>query len=300
MRKWGGRMVDTNPNNNQIGKDEKIKSGWRKLLKKTVVVTGKGIVKGTKALAETTKRKWDEAAIERQKRRELLALKERFLRRISLSKLKQLCHEKAIPTKVKKTKLAQRRRGGFYTKLYTHTYTYEELIKILKRSATLDEIINFATRHRVNIRDVLIELQREQADKDLQEMIEESKAIDEFYLQVIQAINSFESFRRYDEELAYQIDLARWLQSRFPKTKIEETRGSARPDIVIGGIAVEVKGPTFDRDLQTISDKCMRYCQYYPQGMIVVLFDVYVNQYRYNDWLKGMKNTFPDVMIIKK
>ena len=69
---------------------------------------------------------------------------------------------------------------------------------------------------------------------------------------------------------------------------------------MIRGIAIEVKGPTNHRDLQTISDKCMRYMQYYPQGMIVVLFDVFVNPYRYKDWLKGMENSYPKVKVIKK
>ena len=96
------------------------------------------------------------------------------------------------------------------------------------------------------------------------------------------------------------LNTARYLKEKFPKTSIEEQRGSSRPDIVIEGIAIEVKGPTFESDLKTISDKCMRYRQSFSQGMIIVLFNVHVNQYHFNEWYNGMKNTFPDVKVIKK
>lgn len=81
---------------------------------------------------------------------------------------------------------------------------------------------------------------------------------------------------------------------------MEKQRGSSRPDIVIGGIAIEVKGPTRDKDLKTIADKCMRYSQYYKQGLIVVLFDTDVNPYMYKEWFEGLKKTHPQVVVIKK
>jgi len=117
--------------------------------------------------------------------------------------------------------------------------------------------------------------------------------------EIIEAIKSFKPFMEYGEERSYQIDLARWLHSKYSNLKIEQTSGSTRPDIIIGNLAIEIKGPTYDVDLQTIADKCLRYSQHYEK-MIVVLFNVHVNEGRYNEWLKGMQKTFPDVIIIKK
>ncbi|HEC82217.1 MAG TPA: hypothetical protein ENI42_07355 [Thermoplasmatales archaeon] len=239
-------------------------------LKKAAVITGKSIVKGTKKLAEATRKSM-------QRRR----WKDRILRRMSGRKIKQFAREKRI-------------RPAFIEKP-----TIEDYIGAIKNRVSLDEIISFAKRNHINIRDILLEIEQFKADEEIKKMKESGEDFDEFFMKVVEAINSFEPFRRYNYELPYQIDLARWLQSKFPGTKIEESRGSARPDIVIKGIAIEVKGPTFDRDLQTISDKCMRYRLYFKQ-LIVVLFDVYVNQFRYNDWLNGLKRTFPDVIVIKK
>jgi hypothetical protein len=116
---------------------------------------------------------------------------------------------------------------------------------------------------------------------------------------LINAIESFEPFKTYTDEKSFQIDLARWLHKEFPSIKIEESTGSTRPDIVVDDVAIEVKGPTGTVDLETIADKCLRYRKYYKK-MIVVLFDVHVNDERYNDWLEGMKENFPDVIVIKK
>jgi len=245
--------------------------GFKSLMKKVAVATGKGIVKGSKAVADTTKKKLQERT-----------WKDKILRRMSSGKIKQLVREKKI-------------KAYFIDKPKTSDYIY-----LIKNKVSLDDIIAFAKRNKVNIRDILTEIEQVKAKNDIEQMRKEGSDIDEFYLEVVEAIHNFKPFRRYKQELPYQIDLARWLQARFPRTIIEEKRGSTRPDIVIRGIAIEVKGPTNHRDLQTISDKCIRYRQYYKQGMIVVLFDVFVNQFRYKDWLRGMEDNYPDVKVIKK
>ena len=74
---------------------------------------------------------------------------------------------------------------------------------------------------------------------------------------------------------------------------------STRPDIITRGVAIEIKGPTSMRDLQTIADKCLRYPQYFPNGMICVLFNVSITDQLYFDWLNGMKRDFPDVKVIR-
>jgi hypothetical protein len=125
----------------------------------------------------------------------------------------------------------------------------------------------------------------------------------EFLLELEKTILQYKPLRKYyKKEILYQDTLANWLRSQYPDSdvRVEVTRGSTRPDIIVDDIAIEIKGPTYDKDLQTISDKCMRYTQYYTGGMICVLFNVYVNQRRYDDWLQGMKNNYPDVIVIRK
>ena len=60
-----------------------------------------------------------------------------------------------------------------------------------------------------------------------------------------------------------------------------------------------MKGPTSVRDLTSIADKCLRYTQNFPNGLICVLFSVNVNERRYEEWLKGMNKHYPDVKVIK-
>ena len=255
------------------------------LLKRMVVATGKGIVKGAKKIADSTK-----------KTMQIRRWKDDILRRMTMSQLKRLCFEKRVSTK--KSVLKESKSGGFYWKEYNCTKA--EIVSRLKNRVSLDDIISFAKRNHINIRDILREIDLKKAEwkvKEITEIMKEGKT--SLILDVEKAIREFKPLRRYDKEIFYQDSLASWLKSKFPNTEIEVSRGSTRPDIVVQGIAIEVKGPTFEKDLQTISDKCMRYSQYFPQGLICVLFNVYVNHQRYADWERGMKKTFPNVKIIR-
>lgn len=98
-------------------------------------------------------------------------------------------------------------------------------------------------------------------------------------------------------EQDYHRELQGYVKGLFPEARVEVQTGSSRPDIVVQNIAIEVKGPTYSRDLQTIADKLMRYSQHYDT-VIVVLFDVQVNERRYSDWERGVKKTFGDARII--
>jgi hypothetical protein len=264
---------------------EETKSKFGSLLKKAVIATGKGIVKGAKKIANSTR-----------KTMQIRQWKDDILRRMSMSQLKRLCFEKRISTK--KSVLKESRSGGLYWKEYNCSKA--DLVGRLKNKATLDDIIFFAKRNHINIRDILRDIDQKKADWKVKEITETMKEAGvSLFLEVEKAVREFRPLRKYDKEIFYQDSLASWLRSKFPDTDIEVSRGSTRPDIVVEGIAIEVKGPTFEKDLQTISDKCMRYRQYFPQGLICVLFSVYVNQHRYNDWEQGMEKTFPDVKIIK-
>jgi len=273
-------------NSDEISIDDAPKSGWKSLGKKVAVKMGKGVIKGVKKIADFSK-----------KRVQIRKWKGGILRRMTMSQLKHLCFEKRVSTK--KTVLKEDGRSG---ELYWKKFNCSKgnLVSRLKNKAPLDAIISFAKRNNINIRDILADIERKKAEwkvKELTEKIYENGS--NFLLELEKTIREFFPMRRYDKEIYYQDTLASFLKSKFPDTKIEVFRGSTRPDIVVKGIAIEIKGPTHDRDLITIADKCLRYKQYFPNGMVCVLFSVNVNQHRYEDWLKGMNKNHPDVVVIK-
>ena len=120
-----------------------------------------------------------------------------------------------------------------------------------------------------------------------------------YYNQVVEAIREFKPARGYQNERYYQYELYQWLKAKFKDVRLEEQRGSSRPDIVVGDIAIEVKGPTGYQDLQSIADKLVRYPEHFSH-VIVVLFDVTANPARYDDWKRGLKKRFPEVSVIRK
>ncbi len=126
-----------------------------------------------------------------------------------------------------------------------------------------------------------------------------SRLGDSLFNDVVSEIKKFKPARKYHDEFTYQVGLVEFLRSKFPNANIEQQKGSSRPDIVIDHIAIELKGPTKTIELQTIADKCMRYYQHFEE-LIIVLFEVEVNEQRYNEWKIGVNNTFPNVKIICK
>lgn len=112
---------------------------------------------------------------------------------------------------------------------------------------------------------------------------------------IVIAVHEKESSKK----IIYKIELIGHLKSKFPNADIEQQKGSSRPDIVLNDVAIELKGPTRTEQLRTIADKCLRYYQHF-KGLIIVLFEVEVNEPRYEEWEKGMRSTFPSVRIIRK
>jgi hypothetical protein len=90
-----------------------------------------------------------------------------------------------------------------------------------------------------------------------------------------------------------------WLNREFPDAVIEKQKGASRPDIVIGDIAIEVKGPTDIRSLKDLSDKCIRYSLYY-NSLIFVLFEPSFPERHYQEFLTGLQNNFQNVEVIIK
>lgn len=245
---------------------------WKNSIKKIGIASGKVIVKGAKIVADETKKK----AV-------TISRKNQILDKMYPGTIRKLAYEKGLRP--------QSFDGG--------RPTDDDYRRTIMINVSLDDVIDFARRKRIPIREITEKIDKDKAEQEFKKLSENAN-IDEMVKDVANAIKNFKPSQNYKFELPYQAELVGWLKHKFPSAVIEKQRGSARPDIVVGGIAIEVKGPTRDKDLVTIADKCLRYSKYFRQGIIIVLFNVSVNQYRYKDWLEKLTDTFPQVIVIKK
>lgn len=113
--------------------------------------------------------------------------------------------------------------------------------------------------------------------------------------------NSIRAFspQRYDHELPYHAELTGWLKAKYAdRVEHEIGRGSSRPDLVIQNVAIEVKGPTLQNALASLSDKCNRYSTHY-KAMILVLFDVRVSESLFDEWERSLRPHHPNVRILR-
>jgi len=116
---------------------------------------------------------------------------------------------------------------------------------------------------------------------------------------VVNAIEEFVPSQKWEREDGYHAELQGWLRKEFPQSRVEIQRGSSRPDILIDEIAIEVKGPTRNKDLESCANKCMRYPGHFKTGLIIVLFDVFVKRRYYEEWRAAMAKQYPDVVVIR-
>jgi len=234
---------------------------------------------------------------EKEEYQKIIQWKNRILRSFYEGTVVQLCREQGIDTMEKRWTTATSRKGTRYQRQYNYYFTYEELIDRLMKKVTLKSVIDFAKRKGVPIREVLLEIDQYKIQKNLNSPHGEESNNEE-YQKILDKIDLFKPLLPYyPNELPYQIDLARYLLQYFPNAQVEEQRSSARPDIIIDNIAIEIKGPTGERELDTIANKCLRYSLYFEKGLIIVLFDVKVTSRYLDDWQKGVKEKFPHVVI---
>jgi hypothetical protein len=254
--------------------EKESKIGLSSIVKKVAVTTGKVIKKSATMVADTT-----------QKAIKIRQWKDKILMRLDSNMIKQLARENRIHPEL------------------VNRPTNDDYLDAIKNGVPLNDIIEFAKINHVNIRDVLAEMEELKIKEDNREIRNDGSAIKDFYEQVVREIKLFQPSGNYNNESPYHMELLGYLKAKFPNKKVESEkyRGSSRPDITIDGIAIEVKGPTGERELQTIADKCLRYCPSHPKGMIIVLFRISPNiQFYYDDWLKDMNKLHPDVKIIPK
>ena len=130
--------------------------------------------------------------------------------------------------------------------------------------------------------------------KDEEERIKES-----LLFNVKQAIKEFKPSRQWGNENNYHIELLGHLKRDFPNIRYEVQSGSSRPDLIIGNIAIEIKGPTDNQALNTLSTKILKYSHYY-ENIVIVLFECNFSERNFNEILSGINRNFPHVFVICK
>jgi hypothetical protein len=218
----------------------------------------KGFVEGVRTIADETK----QGIEENRKKRQIADRKRQIVDRMYPGVIKKLALDRGIHPDTLGYPTIDDNREAVVVKV------------------SLNDLIDFAVRKRIFIRDIQDEINKEVSKQEEQKLAKED-SIGETYRKVFSSVNEFKPLKNYHHEYSYQSELAQWMKSRFPDTNIEIQRGSSRPDVVVSGIAIEIKGPTGIKELRTIADKCMRYSQHFKSGIIIVLFDVQVNTHWY-------------------
>ena len=104
-----------------------------------------------------------------------------------------------------------------------------------------------------------------------------------------------------EREEDYHRQLWQWLKHDFPNATYDTgQRGSARPDIVINDVGIEVKGPTTKRSVNDIPQKLLRYGESFEPEIVVVLFNLQFKPTSsfFMDFLSGVKKKHPKTIII--
>ena len=133
-------------------------------------------------------------------------------------------------------------------------------------------------------------LKRRAARKDLSEHMHD----------LVASIEAFDPVRKAKREQPYHDRLFGYFQGKYGKAvSMEVTRGRSRPDIVVWDtVAIEVKGPTGSGELNTVASKIIRYKQHFAQ-FVCVLFDI-EDPVHFREWLKGVEQNHPEVIVIAK
>ena len=218
----------------------------------------------------------------------------KILRRFSLIQLKKLCERFGGGPSPYREDFDGRKRIRLTSDHY-EAYAMDRI--------SLKTLREWAENNKIRVDDIMREYNDEK--KRIKERYHPESNVrmknsdDELFQNVIGVIHQFHPSRKYHNEQGYHNELQGWMKAYFPSAEVEHQTGSSRPDIVIDRcIAIEVKGPTRSQDLTTIADKCNRYLQYY-NNLVVVLFEVDVNERFYDEWLKGIETHHSKVKIIR-
>lgn len=127
----------------------------------------------------------------------------------------------------------------------------------------------------------------------------EAEIKESLFYRVVESIEKFKPSRNYGNEFGYHTELQGWLKAHFPSAAVEIQTGASRPDIVIDNVAIEIKGPTDNRALDTLTTKCLKYTHYYPH-LAIVLFEPCFSETNYKEIAEGIKRFSTNIKIIRK
>jgi len=91
--------------------------------------------------------------------------------------------------------------------------------------------------------------------------------------------------------------LYRWLKREFPNAEYEKPIGTIRIDIAIDKIAIELKGPTENKDLDSISKQALTRLNYYD-NVIFVLCEPKFTDKHFEEIERAIKRELPKVGVI--
>jgi hypothetical protein len=128
---------------------------------------------------------------------------------------------------------------------------------------------------------------------------EAEKLKDALITKIVDTIIRFKPIRKWENEDGYHKELLGYLRHDFPDIKYEFQKGSSRPDLVFKNIAIELKGPTDNAALDTLTTKCLKYSKYYDH-LIIVLFEPRFSERHFQEIHEGINQYFPHVIIIRK
>jgi len=117
---------------------------------------------------------------------------------------------------------------------------------------------------------------------------ERQKKREEAYFRLIDTIRNFKYQPTFRDERPYHAMLYGYLKGKGFDVEYEVGTEGSRPDLVIDGIAVEVKGPTDSMALQTLSHKIVKYSNHY-RYLILVLFDCICSKYTLDETVTGIE-----------
>jgi len=160
----GKTNTEENLDSDEKSTDGAPKTGRKSLGKKVAVKMGKGLIKGVKKIAGSSKklvqiRKWKGA----------------ILRRMTMSQLKRLCFEKKVSTKKSVLKEDERSGEDYWKEV---DCSKGDLVSRLRNKAPLDAIISFAKRNHINLMDIITDIERKKAEWRVKELTEKGEEKD--------------------------------------------------------------------------------------------------------------------------
>jgi low affinity Fe/Cu permease len=127
------------------------------------------------------------------------------------------------------------------------------------------------------------------ADKEIAEK-------ESLFNQIVKDIKNFKPLERYPLEEGYHNGLYYHLASKYPNIRHEHQEEASRPDITIGNNAIEVKGPTYNKDIDDLIGK-VRYSEHWDRA-IFVLFDPQYTDAHFNEVKNTIKRLWPESEFI--